>query len=693
MSIQPERVGIDELLALTGTDREAKAFAFLYATFKRTEVSANPVQDALDCLVPFIAPYLNSNSGKQVSNEGIKQYLATTYGFDIPLYAIDQLLEALKRSGYVEYRKIVGRYFAKAQGTQFETTKQEIEIQFDVVIEELVRYAKRNGFELEPPSGTWADALINFLKSRGDRNEGSIENVKGIYTKVGKIESSIVGGFIRELSESNPELFRNLLNVFMGVLIEDFISSISEIGNISRDKPVRVLYDTSVLLQLLGCSGRLPRVATQELNRYLQDLGFSTYYFSGNEEEVANIIATIISKKDSGKELEGETGQAISNGEVIFADIRALENAFSDRLAQIYNVFPADDLEKSVIDNAAYQIDERGFAEYIKKEAISKGVPYGLANRVNDASYLGAIMRLRKRLHTRDLASCGFVFVTTNRFLAQTARKFLMEQKVIRGPQCPPMLTVGQIATIAWLMKEHVLAPEKAGRELLSNCFAAIRPDQDWFRYFRESLEKITGPVDEYAKMPKNALILQAARRIAQDESGGNSAIVRELNMVEILNRAEDEKSRAWNAREAEIAAEREATAAENARIVQELEAKQEKERENGILSGIDAAVAAAVEAEKRAEKRLRGERRAKSSARATRWINNGKLLIFVLFLAALGNATYKELFGEGSKLFWGITVFLAAINVVDVMDLFKFRFAEILVDKLRIVITDWLER
>jgi hypothetical protein len=660
MSIQPERVGIDELLALTGTDREAKAFAFLYATFKRTEVSANPVQDALDCLVPFIAPYLNSNSGKQVSNEGIKQYLATTYGFDIPLYAIDQLLEALKRSGYVEYRKIVGRYFAKAQGTQFETTKQEIEIQFDVVIEELVRYAKRNGFELEPPSGTWADALINFLKSRGDRNEGSIENVKGIYTKVGKIESSIVGGFIRELSESNPELFRNLLNVFMGVLIEDFISSISEIGNISRDKPVRVLYDTSVLLQLLGCSGRLPRVATQELNRYLQDLGFSTYYFSGNEEEVANIIATIISKKDSGKELEGETGQAISNGEVIFADIRALENAFSDRLAQIYNVFPADDLEKSVIDNAAYQIDERGFAEYIKKEAISKG---------------------------------GFVFVTTNRFLAQTARKFLMEQKVIRGPQCPPMLTVGQIATIAWLMKEHVLAPEKAGRELLSNCFAAIRPDQDWFRYFRESLEKITGPVDEYAKMPKNALILQAARRIAQDESGGNSAIVRELNMVEILNRAEDEKSRAWNAREAEIAAEREATAAENARIVQELEAKQEKERENGILSGIDAAVAAAVEAEKRAEKRLRGERRAKSSARATRWINNGKLLIFVLFLAALGNATYKELFGEGSKLFWGITVFLAAINVVDVMDLFKFRFAEILVDKLRIVITDWLER
>jgi hypothetical protein len=364
---------------------------------------------------------------------------------------------------------------------------------------ELEKYATKNGFDLTPPSGSWPEALIAFLRSRPERSEKPIANVKGVLANTANVEAAIVGAFIRHLYETKQFLFNQLLNVFMGVLIEEFISSISEVGNVVKTNPVHVLYDTAVLLRLLGCSGRLQRVAAEELNRYLQDLGFRTYYFSGNEEEVSNIINTLISVKDSGRELEGETAEALSNGELTITDVRMLQNTFTDRLA-IYNIFPAEDLEKKVVDNAAYQIDERGFAEYIKKEAISKGVGYRLQNRENDASYLGAIMRLRRHLHVRDLASCGYVFVTTNKFLARTSRKYLVEQRTIRGPHCPPMLSVGQTATIAWLMKEHVLVPENAGRELLSNCFAAVRPDQQWFRFFRESLEKNTGPVEEYAK-------------------------------------------------------------------------------------------------------------------------------------------------------------------------------------------------
>ena len=95
-------------------------------------------------------------------------------------------------------------------------------------------------------------------------------------------------------------------------------------------------------------------------------------------------------------------------------------------------------------------------------------------------------------------------------------------------------------------MKDHKLAPEKAGRELLSNCFAAIRPDAEWFRYFREGVEKVTGPIEEYAKSGSNTLTFQAARRIAQEESFGNAALVRELNMAEILSRADGEREDEW---------------------------------------------------------------------------------------------------------------------------------------------------
>ena len=82
------KIGVEGLLELSGTDREAKAYAFLYAAFRRTEISADPVRDAFDCLTPFIAPYLNNIAGKQVLLDGIKQYLQSNFGFDIPLYAI-----------------------------------------------------------------------------------------------------------------------------------------------------------------------------------------------------------------------------------------------------------------------------------------------------------------------------------------------------------------------------------------------------------------------------------------------------------------------------------------------------------------------------------------------------------------------------------------------------------------------------
>jgi hypothetical protein len=59
-------VGIDAIFDVKGATRAARSYAFLYAAFKRSEVTASPVRDAVDCLVPFIIPYLNNISGHQV---------------------------------------------------------------------------------------------------------------------------------------------------------------------------------------------------------------------------------------------------------------------------------------------------------------------------------------------------------------------------------------------------------------------------------------------------------------------------------------------------------------------------------------------------------------------------------------------------------------------------------------------------
>lgn len=675
MDADSPKIGIDALFELTGSGREAKAYAFLYAAFRRTEVSKNPVRDTVDCLAPFIAPYIASIVGKQVSVEGLQKYLKSNFGFDIPLYAIEQLIPSLRSSGYVEYNRIVKAYIALDHKSEFEVAKADIETDFDQVVAALSSHANKLGFTTAPPSGTWGEALISFLRSRHEKSRRVSVTIRKSMLDAGRVESTLIGGFIGGLHDNNPQGFDRLLRIFMGILIEEFISSVSEIGSFDKSKSVKVLYDTAVLLRLMGCSGKMLKTATVELNRYLQDIGFECYYFSGNEAEVAGILSTIVFVKDTGAELTGETADAISAGEVNISEIRMLQNTFPEHLAT-YNVFPANDLEQSALANAMWQIDEKQFAANLLARANESGRAYGAQNREHDASYLGTIMRLRKKLNTRDLAKSGYVFVTTNKFLAQISRRYLIEQKIIQPQHCPPILGVGQVATIAWLMKDQQLAPEKAGKELLSNCFAAIRPDAEWFRFFREGMEKVTGSLDEYSKDGSNSLTLQAARRMAQEESFSNSALVRELNMAEILSRAKAEDEAREQARQAELkliqgeaAAEREALITSNER--QRLADAQDAE-EARRLATIDAAKAAKEEV----EERIQQTRLSKAIIRAGAIIGFWKFICVASFVLATTAVIYLQMESKTPPVLWGLLIVLSVFTLFGLLDLLKISWA-----------------
>ena len=682
------KIGVETLFELSGASREAKAYAFLYAAFRKTEVSKDPVRDALDCLKPFMLPYLKSITGKQVQVDSIKTYLRESFGFDIPLYSLEQLLPELQRTGAVTYSKVARAHIAGTIDNSFSVAKGEIEVEFDEITVELTRYAASVGYPSAPPSGGWAEALIGFLKTRTDPPTNAFVKVRGALLDAPKAANAVVGNFIKNLPVRNPDLFDKVLNVFMGVLVEEFISSVAEVGSVQRGDRVNVFYDTAVLLRLLGSSGKMLKTATDELNRYLQDLGFNIFYLGGNEAEVANILNTIVFVKDSGRELEGETAEAIAAGEVSMTDIRMLQNSFPERLAAL-NVFPANAQEQSAQANAQYQIDERGFAGYLLAQANAAKRPYGVQNRENDSHYLGTVVRLRRKLNTRDLMQCGYIFVTTNKFLANISRRYLIEQRVISAQHCPPILSVGQITTIAWLMKDHKLAPEKAGKELLANCFAAVRPDAEWFKYFREGMSKVVDGGDEALSTDGNILTLQAARRIAQEESFGSSALVRELNMAEILSRAAAETERISAERSAETAriqdaAERDRYAA-NARYQEELEVLS-REHTKAIAEAEDSARTQTLN-QMKLESRLTISRRVRRMVYAAKW------LLVVSFLIVTAISIFLQLQQSASVALWTVSVVLGLVSVLAFMDLLRIGIASRLTTKVESSLVDFFSK
>jgi hypothetical protein len=385
------------------------------------------------------------------------------------------------------------------------------------------------------------------LKSKTREEPAKVANVKGVLMNPKDVEASVVAAFIKDLHFRDSNNFEALLRVFMGTLIEEFISTISSVSDTEKFRDLIVFYDTSVLLRVLGCSGVLHRTATVELTRYLQDLGIQIAFLSGNESEVSGILNAVVTAKDVGGEIFGETAAAISDGEIGIADLRLMQNSMVEQLAG-KGIFPAEDLEHQIFANKQYQIDERAFSDFLADRAARAQKPYSLQNRMNDASFLAAVVRLRKGVRTRDLSDARAVFVTTNKLFASAARRFLIDERLAQSIHCPPVLHVGQIATIVWLMTDHKIDPGKAGRELLANCYAAVRPDADWFMNFRSAIEKVVGNLDTYAQDADNNIQLQAARRIAQEESFGNAALMKNLNAAELLQRAakaaDEEKAR-----------------------------------------------------------------------------------------------------------------------------------------------------
>jgi hypothetical protein len=112
---QKRTLTIRDILAYSQNDRSVRAYVFLYTQFLHSEHTTSPVRDAVDCLSPFIVPFLAQIPGKQVDISSLQSFLRSTFGFDIPLYALDMIIPTLQARDLVKYIKSPGIYISNAK--------------------------------------------------------------------------------------------------------------------------------------------------------------------------------------------------------------------------------------------------------------------------------------------------------------------------------------------------------------------------------------------------------------------------------------------------------------------------------------------------------------------------------------------------------------------------------------------------
>ena len=519
------------------------------------------------------------------------------------------------------------------------------------------------------------------------RSEGAREAIKALKVKdvlVGDtfaIENFVVARFVQECELRKPELFRNITKVFTGILIEDFISNIQEVGSKESYRSLAVFYDTSVVLRLLGTSGKLLQTATLEMHTTLQSLGCNTYYFEATGSEVENILKNLESSYTRGKEIYGETADAIHAGEITIGDIRDLIGTFDVRLGAL-NVFPLPYDYRSRKNEDLYQIDETAFSEALKSEGIRNERGYSDHNALNDAQVVAMVLRLRRGRVSRDIGGSRYLFITKNSALQRVARRFVTKfVEEYDVSVMPPVLTVSQITTVAWIAATRKLEEHNVSRELLAACYAAVQPSEAWAEEFARVFEKFRDENPEFLAQRANSMVfLHGARATARDESLNQPLVLKKLNLAELFRQA----------------AEAEQAAAEEFRLQQE---RQQEEFERAQLEALAEAERQAArrvaEESKVAEERGRSEERERISSDADHRLKivadtiagTAVVTVQVLFGFCFVAALMSDLLGLWESFswpWWIAVVVLGSLTAISFLDVLGVKVVTRLLEKIK---------
>lgn len=524
---------ITNLLSENKTDRKLRAYAYLTASFKEQ----GAVNDPLDCLLPFVIAGLEPQKGKKLDLHRLSDSVSEI-GLNIPIYVLEQLNRRLVEKNHVEWNKVSREFIVT--NTEKIPEKEKIRIvdtSFEKIEEGFSLFAREHGIYSPPNSSTWSDALISFLKSETTADHKKVVDIKG--TLVGdtaRIENYITALFIQKSESENGELFNSILNVFTGVIIEDFIDNIQLISSPENFSKLNVYYDTTVLLRLLGTSGKLWRSATMEMHRTLQDLGCKAYYFDFIEAETQSVLDALVSAYNSGQSIFNETSEALYSGEITISEIKDMCSTLPVRLGHL-NVFPFEYKFSSRKNEDAFQIDENDFSSVLIQAAKLKDRTYKQQNAIVDAKSIAIILRLRRGVSKRDVSESGHLFISRNSLLQRVSRNFCSEHvEGYNKYSIPPVLTVSQVSTVAWLSSAHQLEPKKVSKELLANCYNAVRPSAGWADEFSQALLNFQKDTPELAEESANQhFFLQTARLMARDESLGQTEVLKKIPLVDIF--------------------------------------------------------------------------------------------------------------------------------------------------------------
>lgn len=487
-------------------------------------------KDYIANFLPIVAHCIRQADGDVVAIADIQESVRETFEIRIPQGPLKTILGRASREGLLKREQNVYRRNDEAlQELTLGPAREGVLREHAHLVQRLTEYAGTLG---RTWSAEQADrALLAYVEVLAEPILGAVVEGEPV-VELPKFEAegaSVVGRFVLDLAEHEPEAFGYLETIVKGSMLANvlyfpdaFSGGHPQLGRID------VYLDTPVLLRVLGYAEKHYQAPVREMAELVRGQGGSLKVFQHTVSEIEGVLDSAAAIYRTGRpgEFPGDVVDFFLSESFSASDVQAAIATLEDRL------------NANEIEVVARPAQTKGLAinEAELEKALNREVGYRRREALlRDLDSLTAIHRLRGGQLRRRVERCDAVFVTTNTALVRTSKAFFDAEYGRSGvPLCLPD---SRLAAIAWLMNP-VQAPDLPRKQIIATSYAALNPPEDVWRKYLAEIRRLTDSGELNEEQVGLLVFSPQARLELMNATDGNVDAFSEGTVQEVLDHA-----------------------------------------------------------------------------------------------------------------------------------------------------------
>lgn len=439
-------------------------------------------QDYIENFVPFVAIGLRTNAQPEVSLQQLQRNITESFGLTIPQGALKTIVKRCVKKKYAAaVHGVYRRNDDALKVIDISDTQRRLVRQQNHLTERLVVFAERR-HSLKWSTEQAENALLGYVQEQAVLILDLTIEGRPIPAPITSPAHAdfVVNSFIMHLHDCEPQGFEYLIDIVKGAMLANALMypHLSDVGR--HFQGVKIYFDTTLLLRLLGLEGPERAAPCRELITLLKEQHAQLRYFNHTLLELKGVMHGLESAVRGGNSSNGANSEALiylkSQGKSA-SDI-TLEIARVEKSLALLGIHKVARPPATI----ALTVDEERL-----KVTLNDEVHYRYESTLtHDLDALTAIHRLRRGQAVTKIEECPALFVTANEKVARASLRFFTEECPDMRDSLPHCVLDHALTTIAWL-KTPLSAPHLPQKQVIADCYAALAPNESlWKRYVEE---------------------------------------------------------------------------------------------------------------------------------------------------------------------------------------------------------------